>query len=86
MYNEHECTGFINYRYKEKLADARRLGVKKGTSTGLSFFLVYFIIFACYGAAFWYVTIIIGNFKVLYSMLGLEVFLFKNNYCKLGTS
>ena len=40
-------------RYKKQLAQARRLGVLKGVSVGISLGLTYFVIFASYGFSFW---------------------------------
>ena len=41
-------------RYEEKLRLARSLGAKKGLIVGTSLFMIYFVLFACYAAAFWY--------------------------------
>uniref|UniRef100_A0A1X7TB27 ABC transmembrane type-1 domain-containing protein n=1 Tax=Amphimedon queenslandica TaxID=400682 RepID=A0A1X7TB27_AMPQE len=41
-------------RYKVKLADASKLGAKKGASVGTSLALVFFFIFFSYALAFWF--------------------------------
>ncbi len=40
-------------RYDDKLKQARRLGLKKGVSVGVSFGSVFFLFFVVESAAFW---------------------------------
>ena len=44
------------YRYKGKLTDAKKLGIKKGLISGVSIGFIYAVIFIVYAAALTYVA------------------------------
>ena len=41
-------------RYSDNLTDAKRVGIKKNAFSGLAIGVTYFVLFCCYGLAFWY--------------------------------
>ena len=45
------------FRYESRLGEARVFGIRKGAIGGGGMGLVFFVIFAVEGLAFWYATI-----------------------------
>ena len=41
-------------RYSDNLIEAKKVGIKKNAFGGLSIGVTYFVLFCCYGLAFWY--------------------------------
>ena len=41
-------------RYSDNLTDAKKVGIKKNAFGGLAIGVTYFVLFCCYGLAFWY--------------------------------
>ena len=41
-------------RYSDNLHDAKKVGIKKNAWSGLAIGVTYFVLFCCYGLAFWY--------------------------------
>ena len=42
------------YRYDAKLKEAKKIGAKKGMGVGVALGSIFFLIFAIYGAGFWF--------------------------------
>ncbi|KAJ8314248.1 LOW QUALITY PROTEIN: hypothetical protein KUTeg_008809 [Tegillarca granosa] len=72
---EKECK-----RYKDKLKEAKKFGIKKGLSNGLSLGAFYMVMYGAYALGFWYgcklvfFSALMGAFALGHAAPGLQVF------------
>jgi len=59
---------FLPFRYDVNLEDAKKVGIKKGLTTGVSMGLIYLFMFSSYALGFWYGGVLVREESETYSV------------------